>query len=366
MKKFLSLFMGVILLLTLVGCGGQPSNPPDNNKQDVSTNSSTNSDLSSNSSSNLSSDTNTNSSSVSSDTKFKLEGAKAVTKFDDPNVVVACWGDSLTEGMAMPKFYTYPQQLQASIGSQYRVINAGVGGEKADAILSRANAIEIYFSKSVTLAKGEKQCLLSLTSFVTAEGEEITYRGFGNELSLNDVLINGKSYTLQYKNSEEPEDRGFYLIRNDASSELTIPAGAKVKFDYSSKYSKIHCNIILIGANDGELSAEALIEKYNKLIALNKNYIAVVPYYSEVNVAKEFKEAFGDKALDLRDYFINHADKDYDVELSGMDTYCIKKGIVPISYTYKNKRGDCHLNELGYKIFADQVYKKGVELGYWK
>ena len=366
MKKFLSLFMCVILLLTLVGCGGQPSNPPDNNKQDVSTNSSTNSDLSSNSSSNLSSDTNTNSSSVSSDTKFKLEGAKSVTKFNNPNVVVACWGDSLTEGMAMARCYTYPQQLQASIGSQYRVINAGVGGEKADAILSRANAIEICFREDVTFAKGEKQCTLALTSFATVDGEILTYKGFGNELSLNDVLIDGKSYTLQFKNSEEPEERAFYLIRKDASSELTIPAGAKVKFDYSSKYSKIHCNIILIGANDGELSAEALIEKYNKLIALNKNYIAIVPYYSEVNVAKEFKEAFGDKALDLRDYFLNQADKDYDVELSGMDTYCIKKGIVPISYTYKNKRGDCHLNELGYKIFADQVYKKGVELGYWK
>ena len=275
MKKFLSIFMCVILLFALVGCGGQPSNQPDNNKQDASTNSSSdpNSNTSTNSSSdpnsntstnsNLSSDTNTNSSSVSSDTKFKLEGAKSVTKFNNPNVVVACWGDSLTEGMAMSKGYTYPQQLQASIGSQYRVINAGVGGEKADAILSRANAIEICFRKDVTFAKGEKQCELPQTLFTAVDGGILTYKGFGNELSFNDVLIGGKSYTLEFKKSEKPEEGTFYLIRKDVSSALTIPAGTKVKFDYSSKYSKIHCNIILIGANDGELSAEALIEKYD-------------------------------------------------------------------------------------------------------
>ena len=378
MKKILSIFMCAIFLLALVGCGGQPSNQSDNNKQDASTNSSSdpNSNTSTNSSSdpnsntstnsNLSSDTNTNSSSVSGDTKFKLEAAKAVTNFNNPNVVIACWGDSLTEGMAMSKGYTYPQQLQANIGSQYRVINAGVSGERADAILSRANAIEICFRKDVTFAKGEKQCELSQTLFTAVDGGILTYKGFGNELSFNDVLIGGKSYTLEFKKSEKPEEGTFYLIRKDVSSALTIPAGTKVKFDYSSKYSKIHCNIILIGANDGELSAEALIEKYNKLIALNKNYIAIVPYYSEVNVAKEFKKAFGDKALDLREYFLNQADKDYDVELSSMDGYCIKKGIMPTSYLYKNQKGDPHLNELGYKIFADQVYKKGVELGYWK
>ena len=55
-------------------------------------------------------------------------------------------GDSITQGMAMGKGYTYPQHLQASIGSQYRVINAGVAEEATDAILSRANAIEFVFT----------------------------------------------------------------------------------------------------------------------------------------------------------------------------------------------------------------------------
>lgn len=31
-----------------------------------------------------------------------------------------------------------------------------------------------------------------------------------------------------------------------------------------------------------------------------------------------------------------------------------------------NRHKEAHLNSLGYKIMADLVYKKGVELGYWK
>ena len=388
MKKFLSVFMCVILLLTLIGCGGQHSNQPDNNKQDASTNTSTNtstnssSNLNSNSStnsssnlnsnsntnSNLSSDTNTNSSSeiVSGNKVFKLTRAKGVTSFVDPRVVVVCWGDSITQGMAMAPGFTYPQHLQDGIGSQYRVLNAGVPGETSDAILSRANAVEICLTKGVTFAKGERQVDLDRNLFkLIGANSPLTYKGFGNQLKLSNVIIDGKPYTIEFENGETYDVGIYRLTRKDVSSALTIPAGTKVKFDYSPQYEKVHCNVILFGANDGGQGVEALIKKYKKLTALNENYIVIVPFYG-TDYSKEFKEAFGDKALNVREYFIKRAHVDYEVDLSEKDKGLVARGRIPSMYFYKENENDCHLNEKGYKVLGDQVYKKGVELGYWK
>ena len=112
-------------------------------------------------------------------------------------------------------------------------------------------------------------------------------------------------------------------------------------------------------------NAEVLIEKYKKLTALNENYIVIVPFHSE-DFSAEFTAAFGDKALNVRDYFMHQAHKDYGVTLSKLDGYCIKKDMIPGTYNYEGERGDYRLNEIGYKILGDLVYKKGQELGYWK
>ena len=348
MKRILSILLCASLLFVLVGCGSQgEGKPPEDNKT--------------NSSSNISSDE------KSEQKLFKLTAAKKVDKFDDENTVVVCWGDSITQGMAMSEGYTYPQHLQGQIGSAFRVINAGVPGETSEAILSRANAIEICLTNDVTFKKGESKALLDRNLFKSVGAETpITYKGFGNQLRLNSVIIDGKKYTIEYENGESYDVGTYKLTRESTASALTLKAGTKVKYDYSSQYKKIHCNVIYIGGNDGKLTADVIINKYKKLTALNENYIVIIPHYSENDLAKEFKEAFGDKALDIREYMIKQAHIDYGVELTGMDGYCIKKNIVPTSYSYKNQRGDAHLNELGYKILADQVYKKGQQLGYWK
>ena len=47
------------------------------------------------------------------------------------------------------------------------------------------------------------------------------------------------------------------------------------------------------------------------------------------------------------------------------DIKCLKDGKLSTRFIYKAVYGDCHLNELGYKILADLVHKKGKELDYW-
>ncbi|MGN0889076.1 MAG: hypothetical protein ACI4UY_09375 [Kiritimatiellia bacterium] len=51
--------------------------------------------------------------------------------------LVLCWGDSVTEGMAMPRDKAYPAQLQKLLGSGYRVLNGGDGGEDTVTIMAR-------------------------------------------------------------------------------------------------------------------------------------------------------------------------------------------------------------------------------------
>ena len=331
MKKVLSLILCVCLLFVCVACNGADKTTSDGQNNAV-----------------------------------KVEKAKEVLNFDNKNNVIVCWGDNITQGVAMAKGFTYPQQLQGSIGSQYRVLNAGVPGEMSDAILSRANAIEFCLSIDVIFDKGEAQYTMDRNLF-TEKGADIplAYKGFGNEVKLSNVIIGGKPYTIEFETGDAYDNGIYRLTRKDTSKALTIPAGTKVKFDYSSQFDKIYCNIILIGANDGNVDAATIIKKYKKLTALNEKYIVIIPFYSS-DYSKEFKEAFGEKALDLREYMMKQAHKDYGVELNKLDEACIRKGMIPGAYNYQTARGSSDLNELGYKILADQVYKKGVELGYWK
>ena len=272
--------------------------------------------------------------------------------------------------MAMVDPYRYPAQLQGDIGSQFKVINAGVSGETSNEISSRANLVDIELTNSITFPKGVNSVELTREFASIKGGEVLQYKGFGRDLAMTDLIIGGKNYKMSFKNGEH-WDQGIYtLTRTDASQTLTLPKGTTVKYDYSDKFESIYCNVILMGANDKKVPIPELIERYRRLGSSSKKNIYIIPYYyqedKDGSVTKQFKDAFGDQALDLRSYFVNHAHEDYDLEKTDLDKICIRKKEVPVTFCYRNQRGDCHLSSIGYKVMADQVYKLGVKLGYWK
>lgn len=335
MRKVIAIFLSLVFVLSLCGCKSEDKAEPEET-----------------------------SSKVSSDEPFTLFPAESVGNFEVTDKAVVCFGDSITESMGMKTGYRYPQQLQANISNQYRVFNAGVGGEKSYAIMSRANAIDFYLISDITFKAGEDRVLLDDKFFkVDEENGEIKYNAMGFELETQNVIIGEKAFKIV-----RDADKKRYLVRTDTSSELTLKGGTKCRFDYSQYFDKIYCAVVLMGANDGGdsvVNAEFLIENYKKMEQICENFIAIVPFYGE-DYSAEFEAAFGNKALNIRKYFVTDAAKDYDVTLTEMDNYLASKNIIPATFNYENKRKDCHLNELGYKILADQVYKKGVELGYWK
>ncbi|MBE6806100.1 MAG: hypothetical protein E7526_06290 [Ruminococcaceae bacterium] len=306
------------------------------------------------------------SSAVSETEKFKLTHADSVVKFDNETDVVICWGDSLTQGMSMAPGYTYPQQLQGNIKGQFKVINAGVPGETSNAISSRANVIDTVLTNDITFEKGKNSVDLDREFLSTANGEVITYKGFGNDLALDKIIIGGETFDIIFKKGTSWDEGIYTLVRKSTDVKLTLKKGTAIKFDYSLKYKTVYCNVILMGANDSGVSVDELINRYKTLGGTSDKNIYIIPYYTEENVAEKFKAAFGDNALDMREYYINHAHKDYDLEVTKLDEWCIKKGKVPATFCLENDKNDCHLSSIGYKVMADQVYKKGVKLGFWK
>ncbi len=345
MKKLLSAILCIIMVFCLAACASgdkasESSQPAD--KQ-------------------------SSSEAVSSNEKFELTAAKPITSFKDSENVVICWGDSITKGHTLGEGWSYPEQLQGDIGNQFRVINAGVNGEPTYTIMSRAGAIDMVTTNDITFAAGQNTVELDRSLFTTADGNEITYKGDGNDLKMDTVIIDGERYTMTVKDGSAWDQKIYCLTRGGTSSALTIKKGTEAQFDYSAQYNKNYCNIILSGANDNvktDAELKALIEKQKKIAALSDRYIVIVPFHSGTDYTDAYKAAFGDNALSVREYFQTDAFADYDVEKTKSDEKTIEQSNwIPPAFTMT--RMDVHLNELGCKVLADKVYEKGVELGYW-
>lgn len=282
--------------------------------------------------------------------------------------VVICFGDSITEGMSMKRPDAYPGILGKHLEGQIKVLNAGVGGENSYTICSRANALPFTVTNEVVFEKGEYEYVSNYKIFSGINGEMMRYRYgvMGRELPITNLFIDGKPYTLRFDRVGVEENDKYVLCRSDASEKEIIKVGALIEYDYSRIYKECYCTVLLQGANDGTMPMDIIIDRYKKIEALNERFIALVPHYRGDDTAKLFYQNFGNRCVDLREYCKEQFWKDYDVEKDQNDIECLDEGILSSRFTFKNNRKDCHLNETGYKVLGDLVYKKGVQLGYWE
>lgn len=289
-----------------------------------------------------------------------------MAQFDN---VVICYGDSITEGMSMKREDAYPSVLGRHLEGQFTVLNAGVGGENSYTICSRANALPFTVTEEVVFEKGEHEYSSVYTIFSGINGELMKYRYacMGRQLPITHPVIGGKKYSLRCDRVGVEENDKYVLCRENADQREVIPVGTLIEYDYSETYDYCHCAVVLQGANDGSsFPMDVLIERYKKIEALNDRFIALIPHYRGDETAKIFYENFGDRCVDLREYCKEQYWTEYNVEKTDEDIECLNDGILSSRFTFKNNRRDCHLNEEGYKVLGDLVYKKGVELGYWK
>ncbi len=282
--------------------------------------------------------------------------------------VIICFGDSITEGMAMKRPDAYPSVLGEHLKGQFTVLNAGVGGENSYTICSRANALPFTVTNEIVFEKGQYEYVSNYKIFSGINGEMMRYRYgvMGRELPINCLFIKDKPYTLRFDRVGIEEEDKYVLCRSDASEKEVIKIGDLIKFDYSKIYKECYCTVLLQGANDGDMPIDIIIERYKKIEALNQRFIAIIPHYRGDAVAEKFRNAFGERCVDLREYCKEKVWVDYNIQKDEQDIKCLENGKLSTRFIYKAVYGDCHLNELGYKVLGDLVYKQGKKLNYWE
>ncbi len=267
---------------------------------------------------------------------------------------VLCWGDSVTEGMAMPRGKDYPSRLQALLGPGYEVLNSGDGGENTVTIPARQGAVPLATAAEIKFAAGESAVQVGDASdngFHTPSGDVIKLTAaLGRQIPVNPVRIGDGEFTLFFRDFRwnSPTNKIGYTLwlkrgESDAGRPLAIPAGSPVKFASADAAPGAYCEIFFMGANGGwDRKVEKLVAQIRAMVARRgegRPYLVIVPYWRGFPQKDRefFKAAFG-----------RHA-----VEFPVADALC-----------YRN-RPDVHLNADGYALLAELLHARGAELGYW-
>ena len=263
---------------------------------------------------------------------------------------VLCWGDSITEGMAMPRGKDYPGRLQALLGPGWKVLNSGDGGEDAVTIPARQGAFPLVTSAPIVFPEGVK-CVkvgdAADNGIRTAAGGRISLTSaLGREIPANPVRIGGRDYTLSFEGFRwnTPTNRITYtlnLSRAEGGPAETIPAGTPAAFASAARVPSASCEIYLMGANGGwNGDVDHLVSLYRAMVARRGDaaaYLVIEPYWLPAKQRDAFRTAFGPH-------------------------------LVPFAPTVEQcfrKRRDVHLNEEGYELLAKAVFARGRALGYW-
>jgi len=289
---------------------------------------------------------------------------------------VCCWGDSVTEGMAMPRGKDYPARLQARLGAGWRVFNSGDGGENSVTIPVRQGAYRIRTAERIVFPAGVKKVRIgdgTDNGFRTEAGEKIKLTApLGRELSVNPVRIAGADYVLsmrdfRWNTATNPISYTLWLERKETTQALEIPPAA-VSFASIDRTKASVCDIVFMGANGGwNKDPKVLIDQHRAMIRHHgegRPYLVIIPYFGGPRLAAAFKEAFGDHAVDFRAEAIARGLAAQGLVPTALDTKEMAAGRVPPSLMYRN-RPDVHLNEHGYDFLAGLLFDRGRALGYW-
>lgn len=293
--------------------------------------------------------------------------------------IIACWGDSITEGMAMKPAETYPARLQVLLGEGFRVLNSGDGGEDAITIPARQGGIDLKTAKKIEFAAGERKVLLgdgTDNGLCADDGRKIKLTAaLGRAIPVNPVRIGNGEFRLSFSEfkwntAEHPISYKLWLERKDASAALGIPPETPVSFASVSAAENAYCEIFLMGANGGwNNRVEDLIALYRRMIArrgADSAYLVIVPYWAGFTEEQEraFRAAFGRHAIPFRERAIREGLKEEGLLPTERDRVEMASGRVPPSLLYRN-RPDVHLNEKGYDFLAKLVFRQGRLLEYW-
>lgn len=330
---------------------------------------------------------------------------------DPKDVTIVCWGDSMTEGVA-GNGVTYPDELAKLSGCN--VINMGVAGESLITIAARSGAISIVLDEDAEIPANKKMVNISLSGRERYDKED--YAGLVVPCDTNKggwtpakIIINenteieGKLYTTFMLNEKSVRELSSAMfIRSESGEAITAPKGSEIKIAAHDMAGDI--NIYWAGTNMGWDDTDegvAAVKPENIIVAIKKMILenAGIGFTSKEDVlAKEIPEdekfivigmttggakawpginealaeEFGNKFIDAKAYLATEkALREANIEPTGQDIEYIAEGKIPFSllggYRYLDSPGkadEVHLNGIGYKLLAEQIYSRMKELKY--
>lgn len=285
----------------------------------------------------------------------------------DDTLYVHCSGDSLTNGTgssvatATPSYRGYPYFLQQLIGEDKIVVNDGVGQDKIEEIACRQGGIEMFVEPFAIPSDTTQQEI----KLYAIDGTDTTTFAIGQNTKWNPVTIAGVKGTISF----DSESNKHYFTRSESGSAVNITRPVKV---YSSNIDKKGVLIMFMGSNNrpDANTIREYFDYFDSMVRWNGNdkYIVIgltsKAYMAEVEeINNALAKRFGHHFLDVRKYLIEYGISDSGLNQTEQDSADIANGEIPTSLRAENDV--IHLNDYGYQIIANLVYKKGLELGYW-
>lgn len=130
--------------------------------------------------------------------------------------------------------------------------------------------------------------------------------------------------------------------------------------------------IIWVGTNNINDTVEHIIDVQNLMVSTvtSGKYIIVgltaKTYFDDIaNYNRKMYQTFDEHFIDIRKYILDYGLSDAGITPTKSDEQAIQSGEMPPSLIYQGDGYGVHFLPAGYKIVAAQIYKKGVELGYW-
>lgn len=297
---------------------------------------------------------------------YELE-SKRLQKLESELTVenqIVCFGDSLTQG-AGGNGISYPSVLKGLVGNNYNVINQGSGGENTIAILSRQGSVATYVNNITIPADKTTVKLCQPNEYLDSNlGIKSLLTIAGDMTGINPCYINSVRGILSKVN----DGNGVYytFTRSKDGKEIVIDRPTRIFFYSTNRYNNsILC--LFIGQNGGYSTKEELVEQIRNAIRHNgtDKYIILGlttgSNTERASLEKTMQNAFGLHYLNTRKYLYMYGLSDANIKPTTQDENDIKNGIVPNSL----RSDSVHLNDKGYTVLGNIVYKKGVELGYW-
>lgn len=309
---------------------------------------------------------------------------------------IACWGDSMMEGIGISEasiytdsgvhdisYYNTPDTLKFFTSMQ--VYNFGVAGEDSYDIALRAGGVSIYTDRDVYITDHSS----AYVNFIDEYGDYVCiddYSGYGHEdNTYPDTVYINNTLCLVERDSEGLSISICTDARENSVTEMYINAGSKVIPKAAYEHSK-DILILEMGSNGGWNSDyDELIAQYRHIIDNSHcadyiivgdtddpgssadgnqyiidsdgNYAGLSPTLWE----QALEEAFEDHFLNTRLYLLENALTDCGLTPTENDMINMQTGALP-----EQIRADyTHFNSYGYYSKGKAIYLKGIQLGYW-